>query len=96
MTTHSTLVHDLWQVIRSVCVFIAFCALAANFVPRAALIRNRRRRACYKLLVEVIAGCGLNLRICLPSLDMQWMGFRAKRRFRQGSRDDATGETRRV
>ncbi len=93
---HRALAHDLWVDLQHICVFIAGNALVANFLPRAAHVRDRKRRALYRLSIEAIAGCALNLRVCIPSLDMQWMGFRAKRQFRQAKRDDATGSTTRV
>jgi hypothetical protein len=68
--------HDFFRI----CVFIAGCALACNFLPCEDRLDNYpRTKRLYVLFVDIIAGFGLNWRHCLPTLELELMGFKIKR-----------------
>jgi hypothetical protein len=59
------------------CVFITANAFICNFLPPALLLRKYpKTRYCYEMLIDLIAGFGLNWRERLPSLDRKFPGFR--------------------
>lgn len=62
-----------------VCEWIAVASLLANFLPDSKRL-GKHPRLCwwYGFLIHFIALLALNLRHCLPSLDMSFMGFRRK------------------
>ena len=63
--------------VRSYCVVVACASLLANFLPPAKWLK-RWPRTChvYTFLVDVVAFVALNLRLCLPSLQQEFLGFR--------------------
>lgn len=69
--------HDLFRI----CVLIAFCAYSKNFLPRNRF-KNARLRQAYQILIDLLAGFGGGWRADSPSLQQEWMGFKAKRRPR--------------
>lgn len=90
--------HLLLEDLKWVCVFIAANALLSNFMPPTVLLRRYPRlHWAYCLLVDLVATFGLNLRTSLPSLDMEFMGFRrafrhAYRNWQQTKSDKATNQ----
>jgi hypothetical protein len=68
--------HDFFRL----CVFIAANALMCNFLPDSErLDRFPKLQWIYEILISLVAGFGLNWRHCLPSLDLEIMGFKVKR-----------------
>ena len=74
---------DLLRDLRTVCVFIACNSALANVLPNAKRFnRWPKVKYAYTWLVDMVAACALNWRICLPSLDHEFMGFRNTVRYR--------------
>lgn len=72
-----TLSIDLQQDLSRVCVFIAANSLLCNFMPPSELLSEQPKvRYCYEVLIDLIAGFGLNWREQLPSLNREFPGFR--------------------
>ena len=60
-------------------VFIAINAMLANLLPNAKCFAKRPSVQCwYEVLVCLIAIFSLNWRACLPSLDAEFLGFKAR------------------
>jgi hypothetical protein len=73
VTLASDLRHDFFHV----CVFIAANAFLCNWMPPSILLKEHpRTRYAYEILVDLVAGFGLNWRERLPSLDREFPGFR--------------------
>lgn len=76
----------LRQDLDRVCEFIATCAWLCNWLPPSILLKNHpKKRYCYEVFVDLVAGFGLNWRERLPSLDREFPGFR--RMLRHGYRN---------
>lgn len=77
---------DLWHDFYRVCAVIAVCSIAANFLPAASkLDAIPKLKSLYCVFVDLVAGFGGNWRADLPSLAMEFMGFR--RKVRHGIRN---------
>ena len=72
----SPLSRDLLHDFRRICEFVAFFALLANFLPKADCF-ERWPKFCglYVVFIDLVAGFALNWRHCLPSLDLEFLGF---------------------
>jgi len=82
--------HETWIYLqhdfRRVCVLIALNAALANVLPRHELLRRHPLlHAVYRLFVDCVAAFGLNIRVSLPSLDVEFLGCR--RQIRHGYRN---------
>ena len=81
MSAHASYLFFLRHDLRSTCVFIAFCALIANFLPKKKHLDGYPRlQFCYCIFIDIVAGFGLNWRYRLPSLDLQFLGFKRPER----------------
>jgi hypothetical protein len=73
--------HDFFRI----CAFIVLCAFVSNFLPDERRVAGYpKTRYVYRAFVDIIAGFGLNWRASLPSLDLEFMGFRVRRRRKIG------------
>lgn len=80
---HSFTYFYLWRDLRTACMWIAGSALLANFMPNDKLFEAYPHvRRAYRFLIDVVAFVALNFRVCLPSLQAEFMGFRESRRQR--------------
>ncbi len=76
---HSDLHFYLMRDLRTVCMWIAGASLLANFMPHDARLRSwPKLRQGYVFLIDVVAIIALNFRVCLPSLQQEFMGFRKR------------------
>lgn len=93
-------IHPAWlrHDVRDVCVFIAFCSLLANFLPRLSWLDRSLKRwpsiqgpmhDFYLWLIDMVAFCALNWRVELPSMGFRWFGFarHAKHKYRNWKQD---------
>jgi hypothetical protein len=75
--SHSAAYFDLRHDFFRVCAFVFWNALLCNFLPSSVLLRKYpKTRYCYEVLVDLVAGFGLNWRTKLPSLDAEFLGFK--------------------
>jgi hypothetical protein len=86
--------------LKDVCVFIAAMSVLANLLPKSAYFRKwPHAYQLYCFTVDFVAACALNWRVCLPSLDNEWMDFhhtfnRMRRRDdRNTTKDSVRGRT---
>jgi hypothetical protein len=77
---HSDLYLNLEHDFFRVCGFIAASSLVANFLPNAKVLKLGPRLGwLYSCLIDCVALCAFNWRICLPSLRGHFMGFKGPR-----------------
>ena len=76
VTRYPPLMMGMRWVFFHVCAGIAVCSLVCNFIPHEARYANRPRALkIYRFFVHYLAFLALNWRHCLPSLDLEFMGF---------------------
>ena len=66
--------HDFFRM----CAFCWVCAIGKNFLPRNKF-KNRFLYDTYRIIIDLFAGFGGGWRADSPSLQQEWMGFKAKR-----------------
>jgi len=73
----SPVARDLLHDFRRFCEFTTLFAILANFLPKAERL-DRWPRLCgiYIVFVDLVAGFGMNWRYQLPSLDLEFLGFK--------------------
>jgi hypothetical protein len=81
---HSRIFFDLEYDFFHVCGFVAASSLIANFLPNAKGLKLGPKLGwLYSCLIDCVALCAFNWRICLPSLQGRFMGFKGARRLRK-------------
>jgi hypothetical protein len=81
LIAHGAMYLDLRGDLFRLSVLIAGCALVKNFLPQTEKYQNRPRvHSTYCFIVALISFCGLSWRCRQPSLDLEFMGFKRRRR----------------
>ena len=65
------------QAIRGVCVWVTGASLLANLLPHDERFQRwPRAHKAYSIAIDLVAFVACNFRVCLPSLQQEFMGFR--------------------
>ena len=88
--THGYTYFYLYRDFRTMCMWVACASFVANFLPnKKRLDAWPRSQHVYVWFIDFVAFVALNFRVCLPSLQQEFMGFRRRWRRRVEKRQSA-------